>query len=104
MALFRIALTIFAIALIVFGVITSISPAPFGFVFVILGVLLLAAVAPAFLCFLRMRSRWLDRQLDRLQKKLPRWIAGRLEKSDVDHNEDEGGRTNDRKKRRRSHR
>lgn len=89
MAFFRFALTIFAIALIVFGVIMTISPIPFGFVFVVLGFLLLAAVAPAFLRWFRKRWRWLDRKLDRLQETLPGWLARHLRKSDIDHDDEE---------------
>ena len=64
--LFRFLLKIFAVALIVFGTITMISPVPFGFVFIALGFFLLAAVAPSFLRWLRKRWRWLDARLDRL--------------------------------------
>lgn len=89
MALFKIALTFFAIALIVFGVIASVSPVPFGFVFIVLGLLLLAVVAPTFMRFFRKRWRWFDRQLDRLQEKLPNWIGRRLKASDIDHDEED---------------
>lgn len=78
----RILTILFAIFLIVFGIIWTISPIPFGFIFIILGILLLAAVAPGFLRWFRKYWRWLDAVLDRLQNFLPRWLAAPLRRSD----------------------
>jgi hypothetical protein len=64
MILLRILLAAFAIVMIAFGVVAMIAPTPFGFVFVILGFLLLAAAAPAFIGKLRGHWPWLDRRLD----------------------------------------
>jgi hypothetical protein len=80
--LLRILVGLFALVLIVFGLIWMFSPLPLGFIFVILGVLLLAAVLPAFLRWIRRRWRWLDRILDRLQAILPAWLGRFLRRSD----------------------
>lgn len=80
--LLRILVTILASVLIVVGIVWTISPLPFGFVLVVLGVLLLAAAAPVVLRWFRRRWRWLDRKLARLQEILPRWLARHLRRSD----------------------
>lgn len=98
MAVFRIAVTIFAMALIVFGLIWTISPLPFGFVLVAVGLAILISVAPAEIRWLRRRWRWFDRVLHRLEKKLPGWIAKRLRDSDYDHAEGEEDKERARKK------
>ena len=84
MPLFRIALTVFAVAMIVFGFITMISPIPFGFIFILLGFFILTVVAPAFVRWFRRRWRWLDRRMDALEKRLPKWAAKHLRRSDPD--------------------
>lgn len=89
MLIFRFAVTAFAIALIVFGLIWTISPLPFGFILVAAGLAILISVAPAEIRWLRRRWRWFDRLLHRLEKKLPRWIAKRLRDSDYDHADEE---------------
>lgn len=86
---FRIAVSAFALFLIIFGIIWTISPIPFGFVVVAIGLLLLAAVAPAEVRWIRRRWRWFDRAMHRLEDRLPEWIAKRLRISDYDHDEDE---------------
>lgn len=88
MLLFRFLLTLFALALIFFGFILMLSPIPFGIILIALGFLLLAAVAPSVLRWLRKRWRWLDRRLDALQERLPEWIAKHLRKSDYEHDDD----------------
>jgi hypothetical protein len=89
MMLFRVAVTIFALALIAFGLIWTLSPIPFGFVIVALGLLLLIAVAPAEIRWLRRRWRWFDRLMHRLEARLPEWIAKRLRVTDYEHDEDD---------------
>jgi len=89
MILFKIAVSVFAILLIVFGVILTISPIPFGFIIVIIGFLLFVTVAPEEVRWLRRRWRWFDKTMHRLEKRLPEWIAKRLRVSDYDHAEGE---------------
>ena len=88
MIVFRIAVSFFALLMIGFGVILTISPIPFGFVLVILGFLLFVTVAPAEVRWLRRRWRWFDKTIHRLEKRMPEWIAKRLRDSDFDHAED----------------
>ena len=89
MILFRILVAAFAIVLIFVGVIVSITPAPFGFILVILGFLLLASAAPGVVRWLRVRWRWLDRQLDKLEERGPRWLAKIFSRTDPDEDEEE---------------
>ncbi len=89
MIVFRIAVTAFALLLIGFGLIVTISPIPFGFVIVAVGFLLFASVAPAEVRWLRKRWRWFDKAMHGLEKRLPEWIAKRLRVSDYDHSGDE---------------
>lgn len=89
MILFRFALTIFAIILIIVGIITAPTPVPFGIIFIILGILLLSSVAPGLVRWLRKRWRWFDRQMLRVEKRLPNWIAKHLRKSQVERDEEE---------------
>ncbi len=93
MILFRLALALFAFALIVVGALVMVAPTPFGFVIVILGFLLLATVAPAFVRWLRKRWRWLDRRLDKLQKNGPKWLADIFRRSDPSATQDEKNET-----------
>ena len=88
MIVFRVALAIFALILIFIGAVAMIAPTPFGFVFVGLGFLILASAAPSLVRWLRRRWRWLDRQLDRLQKHGPRWVFHHLRHSDPQKNEE----------------
>ena len=87
-ALFKFAVAVFAILLIAFGLIWMWSPIPFGFVFIVIGFLLLAAVAPAFIRFLRRRFGWFERFLHWLERRLPGWLARLLRRTDVDHEEE----------------
>lgn len=89
MIIFRIAVTVFAVLLIAFGLVVTISPIPFGFVIVAVGCLLFVSVAPAEVRWLRKRWRWFDRAMHGLEKRLPEWIAKRLRVTDYDHSEDE---------------
>jgi hypothetical protein len=86
---FRFLLTIFAGALIFFGVVMSISPLPFGFVFVILGFLILAAAAPGFLRWMRKRARWFDKIVHGVEKVLPHVLAKHLRDTDYDHGDED---------------
>ena len=89
MFLFRFALTIFAFILIIVGVITTPTPVPFGIIFIVLGLLLLSSVAPNVVRWLRRHWRWFDRQMLRVEKRLPNWIAKHLRKSHVEREDEE---------------
>ncbi len=85
--IFKFFVSIFAILLILIGIITTPTPIPFGIVFIALGFFLLAASAPDLLRWLRRRWGWLDRQLVKLEGKLPRWLAKYLRRSDIQNKE-----------------
>lgn len=89
MIVFRLAVSLFAVLLILFGLVWTISPIPFGILIVILGFLLLLAAAPGEIRWLRKRWRWFDRAMHGLEKRLPNWIAKRLRATDHDHKEEE---------------
>ena len=89
MTIFRTAVMIFALLLIGFGLVVTISPIPFGFVIVAIGFLLFVSVAPAEVRWLRKRWRWFDKAMHGLEKRLPEWIAKRLRVSDYDHSTDD---------------
>jgi len=89
MIIFRVALTILAFAMIGFGIVVTVAPTPFGFILVVLGFLLLASVAPAFVRGLRKHWGWLDRRLTDLQKRSPGWIAKILRRTVPDENKEE---------------
>lgn len=88
MIVFRLAVSLFAVLLILFGLVWTISPIPFGFVIFIFGFLLLLAAAPGEIRWLRKRWRWFDRAMHGLEKRLPNWIAKRLRATDHDHQEE----------------
>lgn len=104
MAAFRILLTIFALFLIAGGIVLSISPIPFGFVFILLGFFLLVCVAPAFVRFFRRRWRWLDRRMHWLERKLPGFLAKPLRASDYEHEDEDDEEKKRRAKARRARR
>jgi hypothetical protein len=89
MIIFKITVSLFALSLIAFGLVVTISPIPFGFVIVAVGFLLFVSVAPAEVRWLRRRWRRFDKAMHGLEKRLPRWIARRLRESDYDHAEDD---------------
>ncbi len=89
MIVFRIAVSAFAVALVVFGIIWTISPVPFGFLIVAAGLALFISVAPAEVRWLRRRWRWFDHRMHDLEEVLPEWIARRLRVSDYEHGEDD---------------
>ncbi|MEO1251492.1 MAG: hypothetical protein AAFW81_03995 [Pseudomonadota bacterium] len=89
MRLFRLAVGVFALLMIIAGAATAVTPIPFGLPLVILGFLLLATASPAMLKWLRTRWRWLNRRLLWLEKKLPRWMTGPLRRTDPHIEEDE---------------
>ena len=89
MILFRFVLAGFAVILIFVGAIVTIAPTPFGFILVILGFLLLASAAPGVVRWLRGRWRWLDRRLDKLEERAPRWLAKIFQRTDPGDNEEE---------------
>lgn len=88
-AIFKALVSIFAILMILIGIIVSPSPIPFGFVFIILGFLLLVAVAPDIVRWLRRHWRWFDRQMTKLEKKLPKWLAKQFRKTRTERENDE---------------
>jgi len=89
MIIFRIAVSIFALLLIGFGIVLTFSPIPFGLIIVVIGFLLFVTVAPAEVRWLRRHWRWFDRAMHGLEKRLPEWIAKRLRNSDYDHEEED---------------
>ena len=89
MILFRFALAAFAIILIFVGAIVTIAPTPFGFILIVLGFLLLASAAPGVVRWLRVRWRWLDRRLDKLEERAPRWLAKIFQRTNPDDEEEE---------------
>ena len=89
MIVFRIAVSAFALLMVGFGLVLTVSPIPFGFIIVIIGFLLFVAVAPAEVRWLRRRWRWFDRTMHRLEKRLPEWIAKRLRVTDYDHEKED---------------
>jgi len=89
LAMFKFAVAVFALLLILIGLIVMPTPLPFGIIFVILGVLLLAAVAPAAVRGLRRRFRWFDRFMHWAERNLPEWLARRLRESDYEHEDSE---------------
>lgn len=88
MIVFRLAVSLFAILLILFGLVWTISPIPFGIIFLILGFMLLLSAAPGEIRWLRRRWRWFDRAMHSLEKRLPEWIAKRLRATDHEHDTD----------------
>lgn len=88
LAVFKIALALFAVLLIAAGLLLSVSPAPFGFVLALIGFFLLAAVAPSFIRWIRRRWRWFDRQMHKIEKRLPKWLAKPLRDTNYDREEE----------------
>ena len=82
-SVFKFLVSIFAILLIIIGIIVAPSPIPFGIIFISIGFLLLSASAPDLIRWLRRRWRWFDRQLKKLEAKAPRWLARQLHRSDI---------------------
>jgi hypothetical protein len=89
LGLFRFAVALFAIAMILLGAVLTPSPLPFGIVLIVLGLLLLATVAPAFVRFLRKTFRWFDKAMHWLEDHLPAFIARPLKVTDFEHPEDD---------------
>lgn len=81
---FRVALGVLALVLIFVGVIAMIAPTPFGFVLVILGVILLAFAAPAFIRRMRKSWPWFDAALTRIARRAPRRLRSLLDKTAPD--------------------
>jgi hypothetical protein len=86
---FRALVGIFAVLLMIAGLILAPTPIPFGIIIFVIGFMLLAAVAPTYVRGVRRRWRWFDRQLHKIEKRLPKWLAKILRDSDYDHAEDE---------------
>lgn len=97
-AVYKFLLGVFSIAVIVFGVVVTISPIPFGFVIVGLGLAMLAATMPAWVRGIRKRWRWFDRVIHKLERILPESLAKRLRVSDFDHGEDDPSAEESRRK------
>ncbi|MGE0408205.1 MAG: hypothetical protein AB7P23_02960 [Amphiplicatus sp.] len=92
MIFFKIAVGLFALLLMIAGLAWIWSPVPFGFVLFLIGLLLLTAVAPAFVRAVRRRWRWFDRQMHKLEKRLPEWMAKALRASDYEHEDEKAAR------------
>ena len=89
MTIFRIAVAIFSLLLIFFGLVTAITPIPFGLPLVLIGFLLLATSSPTTLKFIRKRWGWLDRRLRWFQRNWPRRMTRALRRSDPYPDEDD---------------
>ncbi|MEO0399128.1 MAG: hypothetical protein AAF224_06840 [Pseudomonadota bacterium] len=87
-ALFRFAIAVFAILMILAGSVLLLSPIPFGIILITLGFLLLVTAAPSAVRWVRKHWKWFDRRMDNLERRLPEFIAKRLRASDYDHGED----------------
>lgn len=75
MNLIRFAVSIIAALLILAGLVATLAPTPFGFLVVLIGLILLAWSAPESLRALRQRWPWLHRRLAGLERSGPRWLA-----------------------------
>jgi hypothetical protein len=85
MLVVRFALSLFAIALITIGVATSISPIPFGFVLVIIGIIILALADPharPLLRWIRSHWPWLNRRLHEAQANSPEMVSQPLRETE----------------------
>ena len=89
MIIFRIAIAIFAVLLMLAGLVITPTPLPFGVIIFVIGFLLLATVAPASIRGVRRRWKWFDRRMHDLEDKLPGWLAKPLKASDYDHDAEE---------------
>lgn len=87
LALFKFAVAVFAVLMIVAGLIIMPTPLPFGVVLVAIGLMLLVAVAPSMIRDMRRRFRWFDRFMHWIEKGLPEWLARRLRETDIEHPE-----------------
>lgn len=88
MTLFRVIVALFALVMIAFGLVLTISPIPFGIIIVTVALLLFASAAPGPVRFVRRYWRGFDRFMQALERRLPAFIARRLHESDYEH-EDE---------------
>lgn len=84
MIVFRVAVAIFAVILIIVGIITTPTPVPFGVVFIAIGLMLLATAAPAVVRALRHRWAWFNKAMRKATEILPRFIARPLRRTDPD--------------------
>ena len=92
----RFILAIFAVLLIVAGVILAPSPIPVGILLIAIGFAILVTVAPGPVRWLRRHWRWFDRVLHALEEKLPRPFAEKIRESDFEHDEEEEEEDEDR--------
>ncbi|MEL6362114.1 MAG: hypothetical protein AAFR21_13635 [Pseudomonadota bacterium] len=88
-AIFKFAVTLLALVFIVIGIIVTPSPIPFGIVLIALGFMLLVAVAPDFVRWLRRHSRWFDKRMHWLEDRLPQFMAKHLRRTDYVHPDEE---------------
>ncbi len=95
MRVFRIAVAVFAVILIVVGAMTAISPIPFGLPLVVLGFVLLATSSPATLRWMRRRWGWLDRRFRWLQERAPARMRERLRRTDPYPDQEDDEETED---------
>lgn len=88
LAVFRFAVAVFAVMLILAGLVLMPSPIPFGIVFIGLGIILLALVMPSAIRFMR-RWRPFDKIMHWLERHLPAWLAEKLRNTDVEHDDEQ---------------
>ena len=87
LALFKFAIAVFAILMIVAGFLIMPTPLPFGLLLVAIGLLLLVVVAPSMIRDMRRRFGWFERFMHWIEKGLPEWLARRLRETDIEHAE-----------------
>lgn len=90
--LVRVLLVVLALLLFVVGIVTMITPIPFGLFLIVVSFTLLAIAVPGLVRFWRRRWSWLDRLLDRATARLPAWLARQLRRSDPDRSAREASR------------
>ena len=87
-AIYKTLVAIFAVLLILVGIVLTPTPIPIGIVLIGLGFMLLVNVSPGGIRWLRRRWRWFDKRLHDLERLLPESMAKSIRRSDYEH-EDE---------------
>lgn len=88
-AIYKTLVTIFALTLILVGIILTPTPIPVGLVLIGIGFTLLVNVSPSGVRCLRRKWRWFDKRLHALERALPESMAKSLRRSDFEHENEE---------------